>query len=124
MGRIRPGVKFTLPEPEKRTGYRFLSYIYNGNHYNAGDEITMENSDIYITTEWHKILYYDVYFYDGKNNLIYVDTHVEEFTAATAPNPEIRDQYMQGYSFVGWDKSFSNVQGDLVVRGIYVKVGN
>ena len=124
MGRIRPGVKFTLPEPEKRTGYRFLSYIYNDNHYDIGDQITMGDEDIYITTEWHKILYYDVYFYDGKNNLIYVDRHVEEFTAATAPSPDIRDQHMQGYSFVGWDKNFSNVQGDMVVRGIYVKVGN
>lgn len=124
MGRIRPGVKYTLPEPEKRTGYRFLNYVYNDQEYAIGDQITMENSDIYITTEWHKILYYDVYFYDGKNNLVYVDKHVEEFTAATAPTPDIRDQHMQGYSFVGWDKNFSNVQGDLVVRGIYVKVGD
>ena len=124
MGRIRPGVKYTLPEPEKRTGYRFLNYVYNGNNYNIGDQLTMGNEDIYITTEWHKILYYDVYFYDGKNNLVYVDRHVEEFTAATAPTPEIRDQHMQGYSFVGWDKNFSNIQGDLVVRGIYVKVGD
>ncbi len=124
MGRIRPGVQFTLPEPEKRTGYRFLNYVYNETNYDIGDRITMQNEDIYITTEWHKILYYDVYFYDGKNNLVYVDRHVEEFTAATAPTPEVRDQHMQGYSFVGWDKNFSNVQGNLVVRGIYVKVGD
>ena len=124
MGRIRPGVEYTLPEPEKKTGYRFLNYVYNGNNYNVGEKITMADEDIYITTVWHKILYYDVYFYDGKNNLIYVDRHVEEFTSATAPSPDIRDQHMDGYSFVGWDKNFSNVQSDLLVRGIYVKVGN
>ncbi len=124
MGRLRPGVQYTLPEPEERAGYRFLNYVYNDTKYNVGDKITMGNEDIYITTEWHKILYYDVYFYDGKNNLVYVDRHVEEFTSATAPTPDIRDKNMEGYSFVGWDKNFSNVQSNLVVRGIYIKVGD
>ena len=124
MGRIRSGVKYTLPEPEERVGFRFLNYVYNDNPYSVGDKITMGSEDIYITTEWHKIIYYDVYFYDGKNNLVYIDRHVEEFTAATAPSPDIRDANMEGYSFVGWDKNFSNVQSNLVVRGIYIKVGN
>ena len=124
MGRYRPGVTFTLPEPPKRDGYRFLDYKIGDEIVDPGYVITMADQDVYVTSEWHKIMYYAVYFYDGKNNLIFVNRRVEEFTSATPPEPEIRDQYMEGYQFIGWDKKLDNVQSDLLVHGIYVKVGD
>ena len=124
MGRFRPGVKYSLPEGPTKEGYKFLDYKYNGKDYLPGDDIVMGNEDIHITTEWHKLEYYTVYFYDGLNNLVYTATHVEEYTKSPEPTEEVRDQFMQGYAFVGWDKDITAVSTNLVVHGIYVKVGN
>ena len=124
MGRFRPSAKFSLPEAPTKEGYRFPHYNCNGKEYYPNDDIVMSDEDIYITTEWHKLEYYTVYFYDGLNNLVFTATHVEEYTESPEPTEEIRDQFMQGYAFVGWDKDISAVSTNLVVRGIYVKVGN
>ena len=124
MGRFRPGVKYTLPEGPTKEGYRFVNYQYNGKDYLPGDEIVMGKEDIHITTEWHKLEYYNVYFYDGLNNLVYTAIHVEEYTKSPEPPEDVRDRFMQGYAFIGWDKDISAVSTNLVVRGIYVKVGN
>ena len=124
MGRFRPGVKYTLPEGPTKEGYRFVNYQYNGKDYLPGDEIVMGKEDIHITTDWHKLEYYSVYFYDGLNNLVYTAMHVEEYTKSPEPPEDVRDRFMQGYAFVGWDKDISAVSTNLVVRGIYVKVGN
>ena len=63
-------------------------------------------------------------FYDGFNHLIHVDNHVEEETAVTPPSPEIRDQFMSGYFFIGWDKKIDYITSDLIVHGVYMKVGD
>ena len=122
-GRYRPTAEYTLPEPPDKGGYRFLSYEYNGVEYAPGDKIEMPAEDLNIKIKWHKIIYYQVYFVDGKGNIIYVNNHVEENTGAVPPDASIRDQYMEGYQFIGWDKDFSNVNSNMVIRGIYVKVG-
>ncbi len=124
LGRYRQGYVYTLPEAPSKDGYKFLNYKYNDQTLKPGDTITVGDSDIHITIDWHKIIYYTVIFYDGHNNLIYIDTHVEEFTPVTPPPPEIRDQFMTGYFFVGWDKKIDYITSDLVVHGIYMKVGD
>lgn len=130
LGKYRPGYEYKLMLPGSRSGYTFVSYtVHFPDNYDAEmhptDVITMpEGQDLYITANWHKIQYYTVYFYDGHNNLVHVDNHVEEHTAAIAPTEEIRDQYMDGYFFIGWDKAFTSVESDLIVRGIYIKVGD
>ena len=123
-GRYRPTYKYTLPAPPDKGGYKFLSYEVNGVKYQPGDVIDMPETDLTIKINWHKIIYYQVMFYDGRGNIVYVDNHVEEFTKASEPTPEIRDQFMPGYKFVGWDKDFSSVTSNMIVRGIYVKVGD
>ena len=123
-GRYRPTVEYTLPDPPDKGGYKFLSYQIDLGTYYPGYIIKMPANDVYVTIMWHKIVYYQVYFYDGKGNIIFVDDHVEEQTAAREPDPKIRDQYMEGYKFIGWDKNFSVVNSNLIVRGIYVKVGD
>ena len=124
MGKFRPGVTYTLPEPPEKAGYRFLNYIYNEQELQPGAQITMGDADIHIGINWHLIKYYNVYFYDGLNNIVKVDVHVEENTAATPPEPDVRDKHMSGYTFIGWDKDFSHINTHLIVRGIYVKVGD
>ena len=123
-GRYRPNVEYVLPDAPDRAGYKFLGYEINGEAYNPGDKLSMPSEDLNIKIKWHKIVYYQVYFYDGKGNIIFVDNHVEEMTAAKEPTAEIRDQFMEGYKFIGWDKNFSSVNSNMVVRGIYVKVGD
>lgn len=127
IGKFRPGAEYTLKLPEERDGYRFESYLV---HFPSGDQVLnvgdtikmIEGQDLYIDINWHKIIYYTVYFLDGHNNVVYVDSKVEENTTSSEPTPEIRDQFMEGYFFVGWDKSFVHVTSDLIVRGIYMQV--
>ena len=126
MGRFSKNNTYYLPEPKARDGYKFLYYHYPDStvEMHVNDPIVMGDEDINIVTEWHKIIYYTVFFYDGFNNLIHVDSHVEEFTAVTPPDPEIRDQYMHGYFFLGWDKKIDCITSDLAVHGLYMKVGD
>ena len=124
MGRYRHGVEFTLPEAPSKDGYKFLNYKLGTQILNPGDKITVLDEDIHITIDWHKIIYYTVMFYDGFNHLIHVDSHVEEETAVTPPSPEIRDQFMSGYFFIGWDKKIDYITSDLIVHGVYMKVGD
>ena len=123
-GRYRPSYQYTLPEAPEKGGYKFLSYEVNGEEKQPGDIISMPETDLTIKIKWHKLTYYEVQFVDGKGNVIFVDSHVEEFTAAKEPSAEIRDQYMEGFKFIGWDKNFSSVDTNMVVRGIYVRVGD
>lgn len=127
IGKFRPKATYTFVEPEEREGYRLIDFTIGDNSYHVGDVFTVpegQTDDIHIVINWHKIIYYTVSYYDGLNNLIYQDSHVEEHTRAPEPDPAIRDQFMNGYFFIGWDKSLVDVSSDLVVRGIYVKVGD
>lgn len=124
MGRFRPGNVYTLPEPRDNPGYKFLNYRIGDQILNPGDTITVGSEDIHVEVDWHKIIYYTVIFYDGLDNLIYIDPHAEEFKPVTPPKEEIRDQFMKGYFFIGWDKKIDYITCDLVVHGIYMKVGD
>jgi len=57
---------------------------------------------------------YTVTFKDH-NGMVLKTEIVEEGSAATAPAAPSRD----GYAFVGWDKAFNNITGDLVVTAVY-----
>ena len=57
---------------------------------------------------------YTVTFKDWDGTTLKTET-VEEGASATAPNNPSRD----GYNFTGWDKTFTNVTGDLTVTAQY-----
>lgn len=57
---------------------------------------------------------YTVNFMDWNNQLI-ARRFVESGKAAIAPNAPTRE----GYTFIGWDKDFSNVTSDLIVTALY-----
>jgi len=57
-----------------------------------------------------------VIFKDWNGTVLKTEPDVEHGSSATAPsNPDNRP----GWHFVGWDKTFNNVTGDLVVTAVY-----
>lgn len=62
--------------------------------------------------------YFTVTFYSWDGTVITTQT-VEQGKSATAPQAPQRD----GYTFVGWDKAFTNVQSDLSVTAQYRENG-
>ncbi len=62
--------------------------------------------------------YFTVTFYSWDGTVITTQT-VEQGKSATAPQAPQRD----GYTFVGWDKTFDNVQSDLSVTAQYRENG-
>ena len=57
---------------------------------------------------------YDVVFKDENGNVLKTET-VKEGESATAPNAPTKD----GYNFVGWDKDYTNVTGNLEIKPLY-----
>ena len=57
---------------------------------------------------------YTVTFKDWDGTTLKTE-QVEQGQSATAPADPVRE----GYTFIGWDKSFSNVQSDLTVTALY-----
>lgn len=61
-------------------------------------------------------LSYEVTFLDHDGKVLKLQ-YVRPGKGATAPADPVRD----GYTFLGWDQSFSNITGDLTVRAMYEK---
>ena len=61
---------------------------------------------------------YTVTFYNGINELISTQT-VD--AGEDALEPALEDRYVEGYVWKAWDRSFTDVQKDISVYGIYVK---
>ena len=123
IGDYRPGATVVLPEPEPIRGKEFERYSYKGHDYAAGDSFTVPAEGVVVLEAHYADLpSYRVSFYDGYNNLVGTD-EVYRNEDATPPHPILRDSHMDpDLSFFGWDRSFTNVEGDLTVVGIYVKV--
>ena len=102
-------VEFPTPDEMEVPGYRFLNtYDHNG---------TNIISDIVIKGNYVKV--WTVTFYDGFNNLISTQI-VDENSDAIAPSEE--SVKIEGYKFVSWDKSFTNITSDLNVYGVFEKI--
>ncbi|MDR2523922.1 MAG: InlB B-repeat-containing protein [Candidatus Nomurabacteria bacterium] len=69
-----------------------------------------------LCAKWKKKNYL-VQFVDD-NGVLIKDERVDHGGAATAPIPPVKP----GYKFVGWDKGFNYITGDLVVTAIYEKI--
>lgn len=116
-----PGNKIAFPvEVEDRPGYLFKGWLYEGKIYNDRDEILVEDDNVNFESFYILDETYTVKFYDGFNNLVYTTT-VKNYDDVIAPSELIRDQYMAGYTFVGYDKSLNEIKGDLDIHALYVK---
>ena len=93
-------------------GYHFVQWA-DGNTDNPRTIILTQ--DTTFTAEFARNLYSVQFF--GFNQELLSSQEVEYGTAAVAPEAPIVDHY----DFVGWDKDFTNVTGDLDVYAIYQK---
>ena len=86
-----------------------------GGNKNAKGTVTFSN--LAYTVTYASTVYYTVTFKDWDGTVLSEQTVVESASATTPANP-IRD----GYNFIGWDTSFSNVTSNLVVTAQYEQI--
>lgn len=79
------------------------------NNSNVSEE-KLNGTRVYPSIPVYVVMFYD---YQGGNHL--KTENVQQGGDATAPPDPTR----AGYTFTGWDKSFTNVQSDLVVYGLW-----
>ena len=84
--------------------------------------VPKEYLDVYTNTEWWKnfaeiraIGSMPIVKFVDWDGVILSAVEVEEGSAATPPTNPFRE----GYTFIGWDKDFSNVTEDMVVTALY-----
>lgn len=64
---------------------------------------------------------YTVKFFNGKNEIVSVQVVLQ---GQNAIEPSASACQINGYKFIGWDRTFDNVTQDINVYGIYVKIDN
>lgn len=97
----------TAPETPVREGYSFVGW---------DRDFSKVVEDLTITALYNKI--YRVEFVDWDGTIIKVDS-VEHGNEAVPPVNPTREEY----TFVGWDKNFSNVTEDMTITALYYKDG-
>ena len=95
----------TAPATPTRTGYTFAGW--DKSYSNVTEDL--------IVTATYTINTYTVKFFDKDNNQIGATQTVNYGGNATAPTAPA----VTGYTFSGWDKSYSNVTEDLIVTATY-----
>ena len=99
------GNSATAPATPTRTGYTFAGW--DKSYSNVTEDL--------VVTATYTINTYTVKFFDKDNNQIGTTQTVNYGGNATAPTAPA----VTGYTFAGWDKSYSNVTEDLVVTATY-----
>ena len=102
--KVPNGEAATAPDAPTREGYTFIGW---------DKDFSSVIEDMTITA-LYQINRYGVRFYDWDNTLLKTDS-VDYQSAATAPAAPVRE----GYTFLGWDKDFSNITADLDVYAQY-----
>jgi|GEM_PF-2426836 len=99
------GNSATAPATPTRTGYTFAGW--DKSYSNVTEDL--------VVTATYTINTYTVKFFDKDNNQIGATQTVNYGGNATAPTAPA----VTGYTFAGWDKSYSNVTEDLIVTATY-----
>ena len=97
----------TAPANPTREGYKFTGW---------DKEFANIKSDITVTAEY-KINKYTVTFKDHDGTVLKTQT-VEYGKDATAPANPTRE----GYTFIGWDKEFTNIKTNITVTALYEEI--
>ncbi len=101
-------------EPSGHDAYKFTGWDY--------DFLQPITSDITILGKFERVdRYYTVTFYDAYENIISTQTHVEYLKSAEEPTnkPEKLSTQSHTYTFIGWDKDFSEVTENLHIYPEY-----
>ena len=101
---VEHGNAAAAPEAPEREGYSFLGW---------NEDFSNVTSDLVVRAEYEVRTHW-VVFTDW-NKVIIDEQFIEHGKAATAPEVPER----AGYAFTGWDKDFSLVTSDIVVRAEY-----
>ena len=111
---VAQGENATPPANPTRDGFTFTGW---------DKDFTNVQSDLTVTAQYksnssgeEETTYYTVKFVDWDDTILKKQT-VEKGKNATPPDDPVRS----GYTFKGWDKEFTNVQSDLVVKAVYEK---
>ncbi len=105
---VEDGASVDEPVPPVHEGYRFIGW---------DRELNDIAKDTVITALYVKV--YTVTFVDGLTGETIEAVEVDEGDIAKAPAAP----YHEGYKFVGWDKSYTNVQEDMTVTALYEPSG-
>ena len=116
---VKKGDKVAEPEDPTKENYEFNGWYLNEVLF---DFETPINESITLVAKWNEVddtLTYTVIFKDY-NGTVLKEEKVEEGKGATAPANPTRE----GYKFVGWDKTFTNIKSDLTVTAVYEEIKN
>ena len=105
---VEEGKGATAPVNPTREGYKFIGWS------EAFNNVT---SNLEITAQYEEIKYYTVTFKDHDGTILKQEK-VEDGKGATAPENPTRE----GYKFIGWNRSFDKVTGNLTVIAEYEEI--
>lgn len=123
-GVLRQDDVYRAPDmPDSEDGTPFYGWIgNNGLFLRPGETMTVSAMNITYRPVYREPAFFMVNFYDGKNNLI-VSEKIVDGGSAEEPSPSSRDAKMGSATFVGWDRSFSEIHSNINVYGIYAEGG-
>ena len=105
---VEEGKGATAPANPTREGYKFLGWSV------AFDVV---NSNLEVVAEYEEIQLFTVTFKDHDGTILKQEK-VEEGKAATAPADPVRE----GFTFVGWNKTYDKVTGNLTITAQYEEI--
>ena len=105
---VEHGCAATPPDSPIRAGYHFVGWD------SPCSEIL---SDLDVHALYTQIIYFTVTFEDWDMTVLKTE-QVEHGQAATAPANPTRS----GYTFIGWDKPFTNIQAATTVTALYERI--
>ena len=114
---ILTGLDAVAPEVEQSIYGETLHYYFSG----WDQRLTNIVFDMDIYAVYDSIPWYTVSFFDGNSTLI-DSQRIDEGQDAVEPSEEARA--MEGYDFIGWDRSYYHVTKNLEIYGIYCGVSS